>query len=677
MASTVEVWGIDVGRCALKAIKLRPGAEGQVDIIGHEYLEHPAMMSDADDNQYQVISESLERFLSKHDISKDRIVVGVPGQHTLARFSKLPPVEPKKIPDIVRYEADQQIPFDLDEVIWDYQTFQEDDSPDVEVGIFAIKRDLIRNYLMPFEQAGIEPIAVQAAPLAVYNAMQFDGRLDEGASVLLDVGADNTNLIVATRFDLWTRTIPLGGNRFTDALVKSFKLTFAKAENLKRTAATSKYARQVFQAMRPVFAEFVQELSRSLGFYRTTHREAELKRVVGLGNAFKLPGLLKYLQQNLQMPVEKPESFKMANIAAVGDDTAFVEQLPSFIVSYGLALQGLDAAKALPASSLIQSNLLPAEIVKQVIWRKKRPFFAAAAACLLLGSGIVWFRRQSDLGILAANAGSPVTRMSYTEAVRLLRSGVSNVPPRQEGQTWLEVAKALQAEMNNYTGEGETEIHKSEAILKLQRNKAVWPKILSMIHGALPQPEGELAAASDASEYERLIRADRAGNLARPKRPEVFIERFSAEYHEELDKVDLHDVGAGDPTPVVEDPGSEKLSGFLITLQCRTPHEKPYQFVDERFKSAIKMRGQQPGQGFFVNRVVITGGRDLADRDEKKPPTGRRPPRGRRPPSTKKPPAGAEKYDPITDEPMGNDWVFEMKLDVVLRDLPEKEKESA
>ncbi len=198
MADPVAVWGIDIGQCALKGIKLRPAAEGRVDILDTEYIEHAEMISETEGNQYKLISEALGRFISAYDINKEKVVVGVPGQHTLARFSKLPPVEPKKIPDIVRYEADQQIPFDLDEVIWDYQTFQEEDSPDVEVGIFAIKRELVRSYLLPFEQAGIEPIAVQAGPLALYNAVRFEQRLAEGASVLLDVGADNTNLIFAT-----------------------------------------------------------------------------------------------------------------------------------------------------------------------------------------------------------------------------------------------------------------------------------------------------------------------------------------------------------------------------------------------------------------------------------------------------------------------------------------------
>ncbi|MDO8628954.1 MAG: type IV pilus assembly protein PilM, partial [Phycisphaerales bacterium] len=397
MASTQAVWGIDVGRCALKAVKLRPAADGKVELAGFDYVEHAKILSQPDADRHALIGAALEKFLSHNDVSKDQVVVSVPGQHTLARFTKLPPVAPKRIPDIVRYEADQQIPFDMDEVIWDYQTFQQEGTPDIEVGIFAMKRELIREHLLHFEQAAIEPIGVQSGPLAVYNAAHFDGWLANDTTVLLDIGAENTDLVVATKDTLWTRTVPIGGNRFTEALVKSFKLSFSKAENLKRTAAESKYARQIFQAMRPVFADLVQELQRSIGFYSSTHRDTHVDRVIGIGNAFQLPGLQKYLQQNLSMNVERPQTFRNALPSAVSNQEAFKEQFLSLFTAYGLALQGLDLTK-------VTSNLLPTEIAKQVVWHKKRPAFAAAAACLVLAGGLVWFRQTSDMRALAAGA---------------------------------------------------------------------------------------------------------------------------------------------------------------------------------------------------------------------------------------------------------------------------------
>ena len=184
MATTQAVWGIDVGRCAFKAIKLRPGADGKVELADYEHFDHAKILTQPDADRPALIAAALEKFLSRHDITKDLIFVSVPGQHTLARFTKLPPVAPKRIPDIVRYEADQQIPFDMDEVIWDYQTFQREGLPDIEVGIFAMKRELIREHLLHFEQASIEPIGVQSGPLADYNAAHYDGMLAPDTTVL-------------------------------------------------------------------------------------------------------------------------------------------------------------------------------------------------------------------------------------------------------------------------------------------------------------------------------------------------------------------------------------------------------------------------------------------------------------------------------------------------------------
>jgi type IV pilus assembly protein PilM len=219
MAGAQSVWGLDMGRSALKAIKLKPAADGKVEIVAYDYIEHAKILSQPDADRHALIGSALEKFLSRNDISKDLVVVSVPGQHTLARFTKLPPVAPKRIPDIVRYEADQQIPFDMDEVIWDYQTFKQEDMPDVEVGIFAMKRELIREHLLHFEQAAIEPIAVQSGPLAVYNAAHFEGLIGAETTILVDIGAENTDLIIATKESLWTRTVPIGGNSFTEALV--------------------------------------------------------------------------------------------------------------------------------------------------------------------------------------------------------------------------------------------------------------------------------------------------------------------------------------------------------------------------------------------------------------------------------------------------------------------------
>src|SRR3954452_8557107 len=151
MAKPTAVWGIDIGQCALKALKLEL-VDGQPTASAFDYIEHPKILSQPDADPDQLSREALEQFLSRNQLKGDIVCISVPGQSGLARFVKLPPVEEKKIADIVRFEAKQQIPFPLDEVVWDYQKLAAGVVTDgfaleTEVGLFAMKRDMVNRYL--------------------------------------------------------------------------------------------------------------------------------------------------------------------------------------------------------------------------------------------------------------------------------------------------------------------------------------------------------------------------------------------------------------------------------------------------------------------------------------------------------------------------------------------------
>lgn len=394
MARAKTVWGIDIGQCALKALKLRD-VQGQLEVEDFEVIPHPNILSEPEVDRDQLIKDALQRFMAGHSTSGSEVVISVPGQASFSRFVKLPPVETKRIPDIVRFEAEQQIPFPINEVIWRYQTFRDPDSPDVEVGIFAMKRSDVAETLHHFNEVALPVDVVQVAPLGLYNFMMHDEQFDaEGATILADVGADKTDLVVADKGRIWTRTIQIGGNNFTEALVRTFKLSFDKAEELKLSAATSKYARQIFQAMRPVFADLVQEIQRSIGFYTSLHRETRFKKLVGLGNGFRLPGLQKFIEQNLNVNVARVDTYNKLMLSSSVNAPVFQENVPSLAVAYGLALQGLGRES-------ISTNLLPGEIVRHRLWKKKRPYFVAAAVVLLAAMFCPGYRANTDAAALA------------------------------------------------------------------------------------------------------------------------------------------------------------------------------------------------------------------------------------------------------------------------------------
>src|SRR5207302_1920880 len=138
---------------------------------------------------------------------------------------------------------------------------------------------------------------------------------------------------------IWQRPVPLGGSSFTRALTKDLKLTFAKAEHLKRNAAKSPELPQILKALKPVLQDFVGEVQRSLGYFTNTHRDAHVAYLVWLGSAVRLPGLQKYPAEKLQLEVKKPAAFTRVAGEGVKADPVFVENLLTFPVAYGLALQ--------------------------------------------------------------------------------------------------------------------------------------------------------------------------------------------------------------------------------------------------------------------------------------------------------------------------------------------------
>lgn len=397
MASKVKsVWGIDIGNHCLKAIRMRQGEEN-LEVSGVDRIDHSmSLLAEGVDNlkRNELIAETIRKFVEKNNITKaDEIAISVPGQSSFGRFINLPPVEPKEIPKIVQYEAVQQIPFDINEVEWDWQLMEKPNSPETEVGIFAIKNEIINNIIEPFQNENMKITTVQMAPMSLYNyaCHEFKELDDQGtkAVIVLNMGSESTELVVCSKTKVWQRVIPIGGNNFTQAIADAFKVTFEKAEKLKRSAPMSKYAKQIFHAMRPVFTDMGSEIQRSVGYFSSQSRGLKFVKVIALGGAMKLQGVSKYLQQSLQIPVTRPEAYAGVSIAPEISAAAVHENIGDLGTAYGLAVQGLGQAK-------ISSNLLPRRIARSMAWARKSQIMMVAAAILLVVSFITFSKTLMD-----------------------------------------------------------------------------------------------------------------------------------------------------------------------------------------------------------------------------------------------------------------------------------------
>ncbi len=586
MAKAKSVWGIDIGQCALKALKLRE-VEGELHVEGFDVIDHPKILSEPEINKEEIIREALEQFISRNDLGDSSIAVSVPGQSSFTRFVKLPPVDPKKIPDIVRFEAEQQIPFPIDDVIWRWQTFRDPDSPDVETGIFAMKKVDVTEVLDHFSDADILVDHVQIAPLGLYNFMTFDEQVaEDGATLLADIGANKTDLVVSDGSRIWTRTIQIGGNNFTEALVRSFKLSFAKAEKLKRSAATSKYARQIFQAMRPVFSDLVQEIQRSIGYYTSLHRETRLKKLIGLGNGFRLPGLQKFLEQNLNVQVARVDAFNRLTAGAGVNEPKLNESVLSLGVAYGLAVQGLELAK-------VETNLLPKQITRRRMWSNKKPWFVAAAAVLLLA--------------LISKASRPF----------MDRGDLAPSPELRESRTIVDQLDKLVRDYNGVKNQGKQEEQQLRESAKLFGYRDFWPSVQTLVSKSIQEvatDQGSLSGGAEALEQLK--------SKPRQMRQLIFVTKLTSVY--------LEDITAETGTTSAGRPGRQSAKrGYRINIEGRTPLPKAQanamlstlsrksRGIAEQLKSLSIVKADLPKFKEITPsvRASIAGGAEVVDPD--------------------------------------------------------------
>lgn len=494
MASPKGVWGIDIGQCALKALRVEL-IDGQATATAFDYVEHPKILSQPDADPDQLTREALDQFLSRNSLKGDLVAVAVPGQSGLARFVKLPPVEEKKIGDIVKFEAKQQIPFPLEEVVWDFQKIGSGQVTDgfaleTEIGLFAMKRDIIARQMQHYRDVGIEVDIIQMTPLALCNFVGYEMLGKGGVNppveaeddtprgkrkcvVGLDIGADASNLVVTDGDKIiWQRPIPLGGNHLTRALSKELKLTFAKAEHLKRNAAKSPPdLKQILAALKPVLTDLVGEVQRSLGYFTNSHREAHVAYLVGLGSAFRLPGLQKYLGEKLQIDVRKPAKFNRLAGDEVAAAPVFNENLLSFAPVYGLCVQGLSAmSKPDVQHARLTTNLLPPEIRTERLIKQKKPWAVTAAAGLFAGVGLM----------TAGYAWSykAVENDAIKKAMVDTKGALDRVAARQ-------------GEVTNKEKEVATTLDAVKSIVAGREEQLNWLRIVEQVNKCLPHPGGK------------------------------------------------------------------------------------------------------------------------------------------------------------------------------------------
>ena len=401
------VWGIDVSKSSVKAVRLE-GGQGASPTLTHMMVV-PYETAGTGEGQELLddhIKDALRQLKEACKINEP-VLFSLPSHSTFNRLIKLPPVEESKLPEIVRYEAQSQIPFNIDEVIWDYQYVDRVYQPgeEKEVILFAIKRDIVEQFLANIAALGFDVDGVQFAPVSLFNFLVRDQGIT-APSVALDMGGDNTDLIVVDGNKFWIRNLPITGNDITKALQKAFNIPFEEAEKLKLKAGQSQQAQKIFNAIQPVLRDLVNEINRSMGYYKSISKTSKFERIILLGNATRTLNFQKFVSQSLQLPAARVQKLNSVAVGGQVDPGELNESLPTLGGAIGLALQGLGDVPN-------RVNLLPPAEIKKKEIKKKQPYVIAAVALLYALVVFMWYQGSGEIEELKKNgikANQAITR---------------------------------------------------------------------------------------------------------------------------------------------------------------------------------------------------------------------------------------------------------------------------
>ncbi|MDA3961437.1 MAG: type IV pilus assembly protein PilM [Planctomycetota bacterium] len=370
------IWGLDIGHTSLKAVKLQRVPDG-VTVLG--YAIEPIPNTEDVDRDEAVVT-ALQTLAQREEMRGTPVVASLSGRQIFTRTINVPVLNPKKVDKMVELEARQQIPGDFDEIRWSYHLSPSVDGASNDVALFAARREIVDDLTAKLRKAGLELVGISVSSLAVYNFIAYDQEFEDAeAVVVLDVGAENTDLVVYQGDTLWMRTLGISGNDITRAFMKKFRVSKEEAEQLKCQVADSRQADRILKVVEPSLAELVSDVQRSLGFYKSQNRDAAFQNVVVSGNTFRLPGLAQFMADRLGFAIIELVELEQINVASGLDRDHFLEDLQSLGVAMGLGLQGLGLGKA-------HVNLLPTSQQLQTALKQKR----WAAMVILAMIALTW-----------------------------------------------------------------------------------------------------------------------------------------------------------------------------------------------------------------------------------------------------------------------------------------------
>ncbi len=396
-------------------------AGGDLVLKKYDFVDMPGDPS-VDVSRVSQIRLALVELADRLKIKKSAAWFAVSGHSVFTRFIKLPPVKSDRVAQIVEFEARQNVPFPINEVVWDYEIVSEGGG-ETEVVLVAMKSDALDEINAQVISAGIETTGVDVAPLALFNTFRYSYPDVEETSVLIDLGARSTNLVFVDQGKLFTRNILVGGASITAAIAKEFGVNFSQAEAQKISNGFVSQGGSVQEHSDPEIAALSKvirnaatnlhtQIMRTITFYRTQNGGSPPKRVFLTGGGAFLPGMVSFMEEKLKLPVEIFNPLRGVQIDRSLNSEATQADSPFMGELVGLALR---TAGGTPS----EVELVPTVVANARDAARRMPALLLAAACFwgALYAGISYFQNterviQEELTVMSQKNDS-LKALSY------------------------------------------------------------------------------------------------------------------------------------------------------------------------------------------------------------------------------------------------------------------------
>jgi len=333
------------------------------------------------------IRVALDDIVAKLKISKSKVRYAISGQEVFMRFVKLPPIQDDNIEQLVTFEAQQHVPFPINEVVWDYEMVE--GGEDKEVVIVAIKADALEEINNTVTESDLITAEVDVAPMALYNAFRASYGTPDEPTLIIDVGAKTSNLLYVEGKRFFTRSVAIGGTSISSAIAKEYNISFPDAEHQKitnglvalgggHTESMDESLAALAMVIRNALTRLPAEIARTTNYYRSQHGGNAPKKILLAGGGANLPYTLEFFAEKLNLPVE---FFNPLNHVAIskGLDTELLKRDAHTMGELiGLGLRGI-------GKSTINIDLVPEAVEVTRAADRRKPFLIAAAAIVIVG----------------------------------------------------------------------------------------------------------------------------------------------------------------------------------------------------------------------------------------------------------------------------------------------------